>query len=195
MGIRCVLAKGRCTNAFVRGMPWRKVMDPVTNVELGALYLAHYRDGGGRSQVTVRVREPDGSVRTTVRNIPCPHRDHAWWAHYNHGTRYISHGQARFYPHHVAVLQDALADSLGLEREAVAPRYTLAGLQRADRPTARRYVQLCSLIRATMATASLTASATRRAAGHPQLCPAPAALDGRPGRLVSQGPNGSAARL
>jgi hypothetical protein len=104
------------------------------------------------------MRESDGTVATTVRNIPCPHRDHAWWAHYNHGTHYINHGQARFYPHHVAVLQDALAESLGLDREPVTSRYTLKGLERADRPTAQRYVQLCSLIRARPATLSAQAA-------------------------------------
>jgi hypothetical protein len=163
MGIRCVLGpRGRCTNSFVRGMPWRTVMDPVANVELGALYLAHYRDGGGRSQVTVRLRDDDGAITTKIRNIPCPHRDHAWWAHYNHGTRYINHGEARFYPHHVAVLQDALAEGLGLERQGgPVPRYTLTALQRSD-AGARRFVQLCGLIRSSTAAvmASIGAPAT-----------------------------------
>jgi hypothetical protein len=153
MGIRCVLSRGRCTNGLVRGMPWRAVMDPLTNVELGAVYLAHYRDGGGRSTATRRVREPDGSVATVVKSIPCPHRDHAYWAHYNHGTRFISTGPARLYPHHVAVLQDALAESLGLDREAVATRrYTLKALERSDDSTARRYVELTGLIRTASAT-------------------------------------------
>jgi Transglycosylase SLT domain len=150
MGIRCVVgARGRCTNGLVRGVPWRSVMDPLTNVELGAVYLAYYRDGGGRSRITVRTRQPDGTVRTAVRNIPCRHLDHAYWAHYNHGTRYIAHGPPRFYAPHVAILQDALVETLGLDREtAIAPRYTLRALQRADRPTGQRYVQLCGLIRA-----------------------------------------------
>jgi hypothetical protein len=95
MGIRCVLdGRGRCTNGLVRGMPWRQVMDPLTNIELGARYLAHYRD---------------------ERNLRCRHRDHAYWAHYNHGTRYISRGQARFYPLHVGALYAALGESLGLD--------------------------------------------------------------------------------
>jgi hypothetical protein len=89
MGNRCVLdRRGRCTNSLVRGLAWRDVMDPATNVELGARYLAHYRSG---------------------RHLRCRHRDHAWWAHYNHGTRYIAHGPASEYPHHVAILYDALA--------------------------------------------------------------------------------------
>jgi hypothetical protein len=166
-------------------------MDPVTNVELGALYLAHYRDGGGRSTVTVRVRQRDGSVETTVRNVPCPHRDHAWWAHYNHGTRFISHGQARLYPHHVAVLQDALADSLGLAREASTAHYTLKALERADRPTARRYVQLCSLIRATPAPLSALATASQR------LCPKRPFATARPNACTTVASQGltSGARL
>jgi hypothetical protein len=170
MGIRCVLSKGRCTNGLVRGLPWRTVMDPLTNVELGARYLALYRDGGGRSLVTVRMRMPDGTVRSTVRNIPCAHRDHAWWAHYNHGTRYINHGEARLYPHHVAVLQDVLADGLALDREPVARRYTLAGLQRAGRLGAERYVQLCSRIRSALATSTLAAATTARDDERAALC-------------------------
>jgi hypothetical protein len=152
MGIRCVLSRGRCTNGFVRGMPWRAVMDPLTNLELGAVYLAHYRDGGGRSTATVRVREPDGSIATVTKNIPCPHRDHAYWAHYNHGTHYISTGPARLYPHHVAVLQDALAENIGLDREAVnIRRYTLKALERSDDATAKRYFELTGLIRSASA--------------------------------------------
>jgi hypothetical protein len=149
MGIRCVLARGRCTNGLVRGMSWRSVMDPLTNVELGAVYLAHYRDGGGRSKVSVRKRDADGSIVTVVKNVPCAHRDHAYWAHYNHGTHFISQGPARLYPHHVAVLQDALADSLRLDRELATRRYTLKGL---ERPDARRYLELCSLIRSSSVT-------------------------------------------
>jgi hypothetical protein len=171
MGIRCVLSKGRCTNGLVRGLPWRTVMDPLTNVELGARYLAHYRDGGGRSLVTVRTRMADGSVRSKVRNLPCAHRDHAWWAHYNHGTRYIKHGEARFYPHHVAVLQDVLADGLGLDREPVTRRYTLAGLQRAGRLGAERYVQLVSRIRSALTRNTLAAATTAPGDGPAALCP------------------------
>jgi hypothetical protein len=93
MGIRCVLGRGgRCTNALVRGLTWRQVMQPHTNIELGARYLAHYRAAGG-----------------------CRHRDHAYWAHYNHGTRYIAHGRARLYPRHVAALYTALGETLGLD--------------------------------------------------------------------------------
>jgi hypothetical protein len=149
MGIRCVIGpRGRCTNGFVKGMAWRAVMDPLTNVELGAVYLAHYRDGGGRSTIQVRTRDADGTIGTRVKNVPCAHRDHAYWAHYNHGTHFISHGQARLYPHHVAVLQDALAETLGLDRELASPHYTLRSLQRAEGAGAQRYLQLSAMIRA-----------------------------------------------
>src|SRR4051812_5338480 len=43
MGIRCILRGGRCTNGYVKGMSWRKVMDPLTNIELGARELARWR--------------------------------------------------------------------------------------------------------------------------------------------------------
>jgi hypothetical protein len=148
MGIRCVLdGRGRCTNGLVRGLSWRKVMEPLTNIELGARYLAHYRDGAGRSRVTVRVRQPDGTVATVHRSVPCRHTDHAYWAHYNHGTRYIARGQARLYPVHVAALYAALGESLGLEVSA-PPR--LAGpsprLSPADQGPGRRSRALCAAI-------------------------------------------------
>jgi hypothetical protein len=150
MGIRCRLdGHGRCTNALVQGMTWRQVMDPITNVELGARYLALYRDGAGRSRISVAVHRPDGSVQVTEKSVPCRHRDHAYWAHYNHGTHFINKGSARFYPNHVAVLEQALSETLGIEGELPAsPRYTLTGLQRAERAGARRYVDLCRIIRA-----------------------------------------------
>jgi hypothetical protein len=129
MGIRCVLGKGgRCTNALVRGMPWRQVMDPATNVELGARYLAHYRDAPMR----------------------CRHRDHAYWAHYNHGTRYISRGDARFYPRRVAALYSVLSEKLGLETPAVSREKTMAAL-------GRRSIELSAAIRTTP-TAPLSAA-------------------------------------
>ena len=48
MAIRCLLDEhDRCTNGNVRGVAWKDLMDPVTNIELGARELAHWRDGGG----------------------------------------------------------------------------------------------------------------------------------------------------
>jgi len=150
MGIRCVLdARGRCTNGLVRGMSWREVMDPLTNIELGARYLAHYRDGAGRSRITVRVRQPDGSFQLVNRNVPCRHQDHAYWAHYNHGTRYIAHGQARFYPRHVAALYTALGESLGLDTSEL-PRLAVGARKPAsadvDMGPGRRSRELCAAV-------------------------------------------------
>ena len=140
MGIRCVLGRGgRCKNGLVRGLPWREVMDPVTNVALGAKYLAHYRDVGKRKSTRGRQR--------------CGHRDHAWWAHYNHGERYIARGGARHYPHNVAVLYYSLAQALGWDTAelTVAPltvRDPGAAARTADRPVGERFVKLCATIRA-----------------------------------------------
>jgi hypothetical protein len=118
MGIRCVLdRRGRCTNGLVRGMAWRAVMDPATNIDLGARYLAHYRDGATR----------------------CRHRDHAYWAHYNHGTRYISRGPARLYPREVAALYAAVGQLLGVDTSELARL-------RATAPC-KRSAQLCTAIR------------------------------------------------
>jgi soluble lytic murein transglycosylase-like protein len=100
MGIRCVLdGRGRCTNGLVKGMPWRQVMDPGTNIELGARYLAYYREG---------------------KHLRCHHRDHAYWAHYNSGNRYIRRGPARLYPREVAALYSALGQTLGIDTSEVA---------------------------------------------------------------------------
>jgi hypothetical protein len=148
MGIRCVLdGRGRCTNGLVRGLPWRQVMDPLTNIELGARYLAHYRDGAGRSRITVRVRQPDGSVVLAERNVPCRHSDHAYWAHYNHGTRYIARGLARLYPRHVGALYAALGESLGLDTSELA-RLAGASLKQgsADQGPGQRSRALCAAV-------------------------------------------------
>jgi hypothetical protein len=156
MGIRCVLgAGGRCKNGLVRGLPWREVMDPVTNVELGARYLAHYRDHGGK------------------RDSRCRHRDHAYWAHYNHGERYISRGRARHYPHNVAVLYYSLARTLGWDTSELATgqlsvRDPGAVVRTADHPVGDRFVKLCAAISATPAVCPMSPAIA--AAG-----PAPAA--------------------
>jgi hypothetical protein len=157
MGIRCRLdQRGRCTNGLVRGMPWRQVMAPVTNIELGARYLALYRDGAGRSRIVVRAPQPDGTVRETVRNVPCRHLDHAYWAHYNHGTHYISRGLPRLYPLHVAALYAALGQTLGLDtselarvKHTPAARSALVAVASlGDRAAGRRSSQLCAAVHA-----------------------------------------------
>ena len=86
MGIRCIVDKhGHCVNGNVRGMAWSEVMDPVTNIDIGARELAHWRNGGGITDVTIRSRGSDGVLRTKQKHVPCMHKTHAYWAHYNHG--------------------------------------------------------------------------------------------------------------
>ena len=64
MGIRCVFdERGRCKNGFVKGMTFKNIMDPVTNIALGARELAYYRNGGGvekRGDARAWRRWPDG---------------------------------------------------------------------------------------------------------------------------------------
>ena len=144
-GIRCLVNRaGLCQNGLVRGMAFAEVMDPITNVELGARYLAHYRDGAGRRLITVRRRLPDGSQAEQIRKVRCRHRGHAYWAHYNHGTHYISQGPARLYPLGVAALYRALRDSL--ELGALGP-WRMAGKNRCA-PLGARHRKLCEIIRA-----------------------------------------------
>jgi len=146
MGIRCVIGRGgRCKNDLVHGMAWGEVMDPVTNVELGARYLAHYRDMGKGKHARVRKR--------------CTHRDHAYWAHYNHGERYLARGGARHYPHNVAVLYYALAQIMGwdvseLTSSPLTVRDNGALARTADRPVGERFVKLCATIRTSNAVCS-----------------------------------------
>src|SRR5262249_50707236 len=98
MAIRCVLDNhDRCLNGTARGMSWKRVMDPATNSELGAQELASWRGGGAVERKVVKVRDASGALRPVYKNVPCKHRDHAWWAHYNHGPRYISKGSPRHY--------------------------------------------------------------------------------------------------
>jgi hypothetical protein len=69
MGIRCVLDKrGHCGNGYVRGLAWKSVMDPLTNIELGARELSRWRTGGVK-RVTVRVRR-NGHLETKQKYVP-----------------------------------------------------------------------------------------------------------------------------
>ena len=91
MAIRCLLDEhDRCTNGNVRGMPFKELMDPVTNIELGARELAHWRDGGGVMTKTIVKLDSQGHRQKVTKEVACDHKTHAWWAHYNHGPRYIA---------------------------------------------------------------------------------------------------------
>jgi hypothetical protein len=139
MGIRCLVdGRGKCTNGHVRGLSWKMVMDPIVNIELGARELARWRTGG-RDRVTVRVRS-GGQLVEKKKLVTCRHRNHAFWAHYNHGLLYISKGPARHYPQKVAVLQRALAEALDVDATELA---------QVSRVTLRdtRIRKLCSQIR------------------------------------------------
>jgi hypothetical protein len=152
MGIRCIVdKKGHCSNAHVRGMSWKTVMNPATNIELGAKELAHYRDGGGVNKVTMRVRDSKGHLVVQQKSIPCTHKNHAYWAHYNHGPHYIDHGPARHYPHRIGVLYYALARTLGVDTtEVTTTRLTVVDrghrARTYDRPIEARYHKLCQAI-------------------------------------------------
>lgn len=151
MALRCVLdGHDRCINNNLRGLKWSQVMEPATNIALGARELAHWRDDA-YVRTTVRVRDRTGRVRPVFKNVPCPHKDHGFWAHYNHGPRYIDRGAPRHYPHHVAVLDHALASVLNIDPpELHQARITVRDPGRpqrtADHPLEARYRRLCSII-------------------------------------------------
>jgi hypothetical protein len=166
MGIRCLVdEQGRCTNGHVRGIFWKNVMDPLTNIDLGAREIARWRDGGGVTEVTVQLRDAQGRLHTKKKFVHCQHKTHAYWAHYNHGPRYIDRGTPRHYPHRIAVLYYALAKVMNLD----APELTNSHItihdrgmraRTPDRPIEPRFRKLCDQIRgvgsACLGVASLT---------------------------------------
>jgi hypothetical protein len=145
MGVRCVFGeRGRCDNGQVKGMSFRAVMDPVKNVELGARALAYFRDKGGVERKVVRERDARGRMVKRTKFVRCKHRNHAWWAHYNHGSFYITRGYARHYPHRIAVLYSALSRVLGvpapeLRSGPVTMRDSGRRPRTIDRPVEPRY--------------------------------------------------------
>jgi len=152
MGIRCVLdRRDRCRNGHVKGMSWKALMDPLTNIEVGARELASWRTSGV-ARITVQVRDRGGGFALKPKLVPCRHRTHAFWAHYNHGPLYIDHGPARHYPHRVAVLDYALARALDLDAPELRERLTIRDpgqrARTADHPVEERYRKLCAQIHA-----------------------------------------------
>jgi hypothetical protein len=150
MGIRCVLdRRGRCLNGHVRGMPWRTLMDPLTNIDVGAHELSRWRRDGV-TRVVVRTRDARGRLVVREKKIRCQHKTHAFWAHYNHGPVYIDHGPARHYPHRVAVLDYALARDLEIEAPELDTRITIRDPgqrpRTPDRPVEPRLRKLCAQI-------------------------------------------------
>jgi len=151
MAIRCHIDKHeRCTNGDVKGMAWKDLMEPATNIELGARTLAHYRDGGAVMAKTITKVEDGQRVRVT-KDVPCTHKNHGFWAHYNHGPRYIDKGYARHYPHRIAVLDHALAQLMNvpapeLEHGAITMHDPGKRDRTADRPMEPRYKKLCGQI-------------------------------------------------
>ena len=152
MAIRCIVDEhDRCTNGNVRGLAWKDLMDPVNNIELGARELAHDRDDGGVMKTTVVTRDKSGQLHSVTKDVPCTHKNHAFWAHYNHGPRYIDKGYPRHYPHRIAVLDQALATVMNSPApELTAGRITIHDPGKrertADRPLEPRYKKLCSQI-------------------------------------------------
>jgi len=147
MAIRCVLdRKDHCVNGNVRGMAWKDIMDPVTNIEVGARELAYWRDGGGIATRTINRRDSQGHVQQITKNGPCHHLTHAWWAHYNHGPRYIEKGYPRHYPHRIAVLDHALATVMNVDAPELNHRITIHDPGKrertVDRPLEKRFKKL-----------------------------------------------------
>lgn len=161
MAIRCVLdRREHCLNGNVRGMSWNDVMTPATNIELGAHELAFWRDGGATTNVVVKLRDRNGHLRPVLRRVPCKHKDHAYWAHYNHGPRYISQGYPRHYPHRVAVIDHALATVLNVDApELVGHAITMHDVGKrdrtVDRPLEPRYKKLCTQIQSVRSCAAV----------------------------------------
>ena len=151
MAVRCVLGQhDRCLNGNVRGMSWTDLMKPETNISLGARELAYWRDGGAVTRIVVKLRDASGRVRPVWKTLPCRHKDHAYWAHYNHGPRYIASGYPRHYPHRVAVIDHAVATVMNVDPPELHGPITIhdAGKRErtVDHPLEARYKKLCSQI-------------------------------------------------
>lgn len=152
MGLRCIVDRSeRCLNGSLRGMRWTDVLKPEINIALGARALAYWRDAGGLVERSTRVRTPSGEVTARRSYRRCSHKDHAYWAHYNHGERYIDRGPARHYPHRIGVLYYALARAMSLDTSALTSMplsVSDAGRRprTADRPVEPRHVSLCRSI-------------------------------------------------
>jgi hypothetical protein len=147
MAIRCLLDDhDRCTNGNVKGVSFKELMDPVNNIELGARELAYYRDGAGVTRTTIVKRDAKGQLHTVTKDIPCKHNTHGYWAHYNHGPRYIEKGYPRHYPHRVAVLDHALATVMNTPAPELKGRITIRDPGKRertpDRPLEPRYRKL-----------------------------------------------------
>jgi len=147
MAIRCILDEHEhCTNGNVRGVAWKDLMDPVTNIELGARELAGWRDGGGVMKKTIVKRDADGRLQRVTKKVACTHKTHAYWAHYNHGPYYIDKGYPRHYPHRIAVLDHALATVMNIPAPELSGRITMHDPGRrertVDRPLEPRYRKL-----------------------------------------------------
>jgi len=148
MAIRCMPDdKERCTNGNVRGVAWKDLMNPATNIELGARELAHWREGGGVVSKTITKLDAQGHRYKVTKNVPCHHKTHAWWAHYNHGPRYIDKGYPRHYPHRIAVLDHAFATVMNTPApELETGRITIHDVgkreRRLDRPLEPRFKKL-----------------------------------------------------
>ena len=148
MAIRCMPDdKERCTNGNVRGVAWKDLMNPTTNIELGARELAHWREGGGVVRKTITKLDAEGHRYKVTKNVPCHHKTHAWWAHYNHGPRYIDKGYPRHYPHRIAVLDHAFATVMNTPApELETGRITIHDVgkreRRLDHPLEPRFKKL-----------------------------------------------------
>jgi hypothetical protein len=152
MAIRChVDAHDRCTNGDLKGMAWKDLMEPATNIELGARTLAHYRDGGAVMTKTIVKLDENGQRERVTKEVPCTHKNHGFWAHYNHGPHYIDKGYARHYPHRIAVLDHALAQVMNvpapeLSHGAITIHDPGKRERTADRPIEPRFKKLCGQI-------------------------------------------------
>lgn len=147
MAIRCYLdQRQRCTNGNVRGIAFRDLMDPATNIELGARELARWREGGGVTRKTIVRRDANGQLERVTKDVPCQHKNHAYWAHYNHGPRYIDKGYPRHYPHRVAVLDHAFATVMNTPAPELSGHITMHDPGKRertiDRPVEDRYKKL-----------------------------------------------------
>ncbi len=153
MAIRCLLDDhDRCTNGNVRGVALERAdgsgdQHRARRARARALARRRRRD----EQDDRQARSPRDIRQHVTKEVACDHKTHGWWAHYNHGPRYIDKGYPRHYPHRIAVLDHAFATVMNTPApELTAGRITIHDPGKrertVDRPLEPRYKKLYSQI-------------------------------------------------
>lgn len=106
----------RWPTAFTRGLKKTDVIKIAVNIRLGVAELAHWRDIPLRTTEVREFIQLDGRRTARAVSRPCDHvRGHAYWLHYNNGSRRSRDTFKARYDRRVLALYLALCNRLGEE--------------------------------------------------------------------------------